>query len=476
LKRWVAHARRTLARAVERPEKAGAEGGILRELVTLAWPIATGMLSETMLGLVDTKLVGGLGASALGGVGVATMLMFLNYSIVMGVMRAVKVRTAFAVGEGRPADGARYAIAGVCLSAAWGVLVWAVGRDVSGLLELLAIDGNLTPYSRDFFAAVTWGAPATCMLAALVNHRQALGDSRTPMVVGIAGNVLNAWLSFGLIYGRFGLPALGVAGSGYGTATAEWAEAAVMLFILAREVRASASRLSYRTASREILAIGLPTGLHFGAEMIAFAAFGSILGNIGGADMAAHQIAMATIRVSFLPGIAIGEASCVLVGRALGRRRLGEADGATWSAVGVAVAFMTACGLVFGLLGGVIAGGFTDDADVIRIARRLLIVAAFFQMIDACNVVLRGSLRGAADVKVTAAIGIASVWLFVPTAAFLLGKLAGWGALGGWIGFFFESLTGAVFFGLRWLKGAWRTPYAAPRRDEACPESAPVAA
>jgi MATE family multidrug resistance protein len=458
----VLHARRSLGRAVERPEST------FRELIALAWPIAAGMFSETLLGLVDTKLVGGLGASAIGGVGVATTLMYLNYSTVFGVMRAVKVRTAYATGEGRPADGLRYATSGALLGAVAGVIVWAIARDVSGLLALLRVDPRIAPYARDYLSAVTFGAPATCALAALINHRQAMGDARSQMIVGVGGNVVNVFLSYGMIYGHFGLPRIGVAGSGYGTAVSEWLELVAMIALLVRESRGARPALRYlpyARAMREVLGIGIPTGLHFGGEMLAFTAFTAVLGSIGGADMAAHQIALMAIRTSFLPGIAVGEASCILVGRALGARRLDLADRANRAALVTAVTFMAACGVVFGCFGANIARGFTSDPDVIRIATRLLIVAAFFQILDAFNVVLRGSLRGAADVRVTAILGIAIIWTCVPTAAFFLGKLAGWGALGGWCGFLAETIFATILFGWRWSRGAWRDQYASSRAE-----------
>lgn len=479
LRRWVAHARRgvlqaqrAIGHAVERPSGMETRGATstLRELIALAWPIAAGMLSETLLGLVDTKLVGGLGASALGGVGVAAMLMFLNYSTIFGVMRAVKVRTSFAVGEGRPADGVRYATVGVILAGLLGIVVWAIARDIRPVLTLLRIDPQIAPYARDYLAAVTYGAPATCALTALVNHRQALGDARTPMFIGIAGNVVNAFLSFGLIYGRFGLPRLGIAGCGYGTATVEYLELFAMVALLLRDVRVGTATLPYRAAARELLTVGIPTGLHFGGECLAFTAFTAILGSIGGVEMAAHQIALATIRTSFLPGVAVGEASCILVGRALGARRLDRADRANRAALATAATFMAACGIVFGLFGAAIARVFTSDANVIHIATRLLLVAALFQVLDAFNVVLRGSLRGAADVRVTAVLGIAITWTCVPTAAFFLGRVAGWGALGGWCGFLVETLLSSILFARRWSHGAWRRPY------ETQPEVALVAA
>jgi MATE family multidrug resistance protein len=282
------------------------------------------------------------------------------------------------------------------------------------------------------------------------------------MAVGMAANLVNAFLSFGLIYGHFGLPRLGVAGAGFGTATVQWLQLFALLAYLARDVRRAktgAPLLPYRAATREVLAIGIPSGLHFGAESLAFTAFVAILGSMGGVEMAAHQIALATIRTSFLPGVAVGEASCILVGRALGARRIDRADRANRAALATAATFMAACGIVFGLFGAAIARVFTSDPDVIRIAMRLLIVAALFQVLDAFNVVLRGSLRGAADVRMTAVIGIAITWTCVPTAAFFLGRVAGWGALGGWCGFVVETALSSILFARRWSHGAWRKPY-----------------
>ena len=212
-------------------------GDIARELFGLAWPIATAMLGETAIGLVDTKLVGGLGAAALGGVGVATTFMYLSYALTYGTMRGVKVRVAHAIGAGNGLHAFAYARAGLLLGVGLGLFVLAVTRDVGPLLEALGADREIIPYARDFLAAVTLGAPAAGALSATIQHRQAIGDSRTPMVVGIGGNLLNAVLAWALIYGHGGLPALGVRGAGYATATSQVVELAIMLALLFRDER-----------------------------------------------------------------------------------------------------------------------------------------------------------------------------------------------------------------------------------------------
>lgn len=432
---------------------------IARELFELAWPIAAAMLGETALGLIDTKLVGGLGAAALGGVGLATTLMYLSYSLAFGAMRGVKVRTAHAVGEGRPEHGFAFARAGLVLGAGFGVAVLFACRDVSPALRLLGADPEIIPYARDFLAAVTIGAPATCALSALIQHRQASGDSRTPMIVGIAGNAFNALFAWLLIYGRWGMPLLGVRGAGYSTAVTEVLELAVMLALFVRDERRAGlgrASLPFDRALADVTSLGLPTGVQFTVEMLGFTAFTVLLGSIAKEEIAAHQIALNVIRVSFLPGVAIAEATSVLVGRALGRGVPEEADTVVKSGLGMAGGFMAVCGVFFALAGGGLARFFSSDPTVVHTARSLLMVAAVFQVLDAGNIVLRGALRGAKEVRAVMVIGVLVVWSCLPTSAFVLGKLCGLGAFGGWLGFVAETSIATVLFWSRWKRGGWR--------------------
>lgn len=447
----------------------------MAELLHLAWPITAAMLGETALGLCDTKLVGALGPAALAGVGVATILLFLGYSLVFGMMRAVKVRTAYAVGEGRTADAVRYAEAGAVLGALVGLTVFAVSRDLSAVLAGLGVDASVIPPARDFIAARAYGAVGTCAGAALIQYLQGVGDSRSPMVVGLAGNVINAGLAYSLIHGHLGLPALGVRGAGYATAATELMELGALVWVVRRRAAAEGRpALAHRAALHEVLTLGVPTGLHFVLEAAAFTTFTTILGSMRPAEMAAHQIALNVIRASFLPGIAVSEAASVLVARALGKRNLGEADRVTRASLGLGVGFMSVCGVLFALFGASLAGAFSDDAGVVSIARRLLLVAAVFQALDAVNMILRGALRGAKDVRWVAVIGTTVAWVSIPGAAFFLGRLAGLGALGGWLGFVMETTVASALLWWRWSRGAWRAPFGEPEADDPAPLSVPA--
>ena len=470
LKRWVAP-----LFGGERPDASGVQE-TRREVIDLAWPTAVAMLSDTAMGLIDTKLVSGLGSAALGGVGIATTIMWLNYSIVFGIMRGVKVRTSHAVGEGRPQDGLAYARAGLFLAFLCGTFIWALSRDGTWLFTRLGIDPATIPYARDFLAARTWGAVSICIISVFVQYRQGLGDSRSPMVAGILANIVNAVLAWSLIYGRFGLPALGVRGAGYGTAIAETVEVIFLAWVVLRDRRTSGkvvSLLSMREAVRQVSTIGLPTGLQFGMEMLAFTAFTAILGGLGTHEIAAHQIAMTVIRTSFLPGVAVAEAASVLVGKSLGERDLAKADRVTRQSILLAAGFMTICGVAFALFGGLIAAQFSGEADVLRVVRRLLLVAALFQAFDAITIVLRGALRGAKDVRVVMIIGISVAWVCIPGAAYVFGKSLGLGAVGGWFGFVLETTVASTLFWWRWTRGSWRDAYAGNPRLAAAPGVAP---
>ncbi|RYF10307.1 MAG: MATE family efflux transporter, partial [Deltaproteobacteria bacterium] len=254
------------------------------EVVMLAWPIASAMLGETIMGLVDTKLVGNLGAAALGGVGVAGSLLHLSYVTVLGLMRGVKVCTAYAVGRGQPYHGIRYAQMGMVLGIGCGALCAVGFQYAAPALKAVQIGPDLIAPAIDFLKARSWGLPATFGLIALIEHRQGVGDVRTPMLVGLVGNVINAFLAYGLIYGHFGLPALGVKGAGYGTSIVEFLQLSALGVLLWRSSRqqkkapAAMPELHWRLALRELLMVGMPTALHFGFETTAFVAFTAILG------------------------------------------------------------------------------------------------------------------------------------------------------------------------------------------------------
>lgn len=199
----------------------------------------------------------------------------------------------------------------------------------------------------------------------------------------------HATLAVSLVYGKLGLPALGVAGAGYATAITKTSELALLGALLVRDearARRSAAKsraiapLAFGVALREVASLGAPTGLQFAGELLAFTTFTAVLGSLGAHEIAAHQIALSTIGVRSSPGSPSPEATSVLVGRALGERRVDRADAATRAGLGVAMAFMSLCGLASRSSAGSLARFFSPDERVVVVATRLLWVASVFQL------------------------------------------------------------------------------------------------
>ncbi|HET6345493.1 MAG TPA: MATE family efflux transporter, partial [Myxococcota bacterium] len=212
----------------------------------MAWPIALTMLGETAMGLVDTKLVSGLGAEALGGVGVANSLLYLSVISMLGLMRGVKICAAHTMGDGRPQDGLRYAQVGLLTGFSLGLLIaWAFQHGET-FFHLLGASNELVSPAQLYLAARGFGVPAACAYFALMEYRQGLGDVRLPMLIGVAGNLLNAVLAYALIYGHAGLPALGVAGAGYGTAICEVLQLCAMGAVMLRNPQRESPTLTLR--------------------------------------------------------------------------------------------------------------------------------------------------------------------------------------------------------------------------------------
>jgi MATE family multidrug resistance protein len=170
------------------------------------------------------------------------------------------------------------------------------------------------------------------------------------------------------------------------------------------------------------------------------------------AEMAAHQIAIQVIHFSFLPAFAVAEAAAVLVGQAVGAWQLGLVRRVAHLALLVTAAYTALWTLLLLFGARMIVVVFTSDPGVVPVAVTLLHVATVFQVLDAANLVGRATLRGAGDVRFSAAVGVATSWLCTPPLTWWLGYRMHLGAMGGWLGLCLEIVVGAS---LLWWRLEW---------------------
>lgn len=435
------------------------EGRCTRELLHLSWPIALSMLSYSFMTLVDTLLVGRLGAGALAGVGLAGTLSFAILCFSIGLLRGVKTLISQAIGAGQRSEITAYLGAGLLLSLGMGVLTIGVSQGVALLLPRLCATAEAGEAGRVYLQIRAFGGPIALCYAALREVRYGQSDARSPMVATIIANVINVALAVLFVF----VLRWGVAGAAWAALIAQHVEAGLLFFVQLRE-DSSVHRVRMEHV-RALLHIGLPTGLQFVLEVGSFALLAVLISRLSAVEMAAHQIALQVIHFSFLPAFAVAEGVNVLTGQAVGADRDELLLKVARRGLLLASIYTGLCTLLLAVGARLLAEGFTADLAVVAVATRLLQVAAVFQVGDGANMIARAALRGAGDARYAAVVGVLTAWVATPPLTWLLGYRMGMGALGGWLGLCAEIIVGAGLVWHRLLRGGWATAAAAARAD-----------
>ncbi|MCA9543828.1 MAG: MATE family efflux transporter [Myxococcales bacterium] len=402
-------------------------------MATLAWPLAVGLLSFTVMGVVDTLLMGQVSTGAQAGVGLATVLTFGALAFFRGVVTGAQSLVAAAHGANNADRVTRAGSAGLLLGAVTGVLAAGVLAGLTAwVLPRVVTDAAIAGPAADYLWVRVFSLPFSLVAFGLMGALQGLGDTRSRARISVVGNGLNVGFDLLLIFGWGPFPRLEATGAGLATLISTVA----MCALFALRFR----RLFGRPVApgwpvlRDSLTIGLPAGVSALLSNSAFVVIGLVLAHVGAADLAAHEVVLNIVSVSFLPGHGIGEASGVLVGRYVGAGRPRTAMRALRSGRGLAVAVMGGFGLLFLLTGDALAGAFSADPEVARIGGTLLLFAAAFQLFDAVVMVHLSVLRGVGDTRWTMGVTTLCAWgITVPSTL----ALAGWlelGAPGAWAG------------------------------------------
>ena len=429
----------------------------LPELLRLSWPMATSMLSYSLMTLVDTLLIGHLGVAELAGVALGGLASFVLLCFAFGLLRGMNTLVAQAVGARRTEEIAALRAAALVAALALGLLTLLLAQICAHWLL-----PHLTASSASGIAASTYlavrglAAPIALAYVALREVSYGRGDTRAPMRATLVANLVNIGLAcvFVMVLRQ------GVAGAALATVIAHTVEMAVLAL-------SQRSQGLSRPGARHFQAlwrIGAPTGVQFVLEIGSFALLSLFISLLSMGEMAAHQITIQVVHFSFLPAWAVGEAAGVMVGQAVGANQDQLVRRVARLATLVSGAYAALCGLLFAALAPLIARAFTPNVEVVAVATRLLYVAAVFQVFDAANVVARCVLRGTGDVRFAAIVGVTSAWLATPPLAWLLGYRLGLGAFGGWLGLCLEIIVGATILVLRVERQGWAPSAATSRR------------
>jgi putative MATE family efflux protein len=409
-----------------------------RRVFGLAWPVIAENGLETLLGIVDTFLVAHLayGAVALSGVGSAVQVMQFLLAALAALSIGASVLVAQAVGA-RDVQRAN--------TLARQALLWSVVLSVPLALGGLLIPGlviglfGLEPAAADIgvhYMRVTMGT-AVVLTGLYIGGGvlRGAGDSRTPMLITTAANVINIPLAYGLIYGQFGLPALGAVGSAWATFIARGIALVALLAVLWRgrngagiTIRGRGNRGGWRLdaqVARRVLAIGVPAALEQVLVTAAFFAGAIAIGHLGTTLFAANRIYFMTLSLSFLPGIGFAVAATALMGQSVGAKRIAEGAAAVRLATWGAVVWMGGMAALICVFAPQLMRAFTADAAVIETGAPGLRAVALAMPALAVMFVQAGGLRGCGDTRTPLWIFGLGVWVSIGLGTLALLALGG---------------------------------------------------
>lgn len=408
--------------AVERAEAlppSKPQQSLQRRVLELAAPVIGENLLQTLLGVVDTILVAGLGAVALAGVGSALQVIFVLIGALTALSVGASVLVAQAYGAGDLRAASRYAQQSLVWSVVISIPVAILGLLFSvPILSLFGLEADVTHVAAEYLH-VTLGT-VTAILVLLIGGGvlRGAGDSRTPMLITAFANILNVALAYTLIYGHFGLPALGAVGSAWATFLSRLVGALILVWVLFRGRNGVRIGLGFSWrpqvhVAREVLRIGLPAAVEEMLVIMALATLTPIVAGLGTVSLAAHRVVINVLSLSFLPGIGFGLAATALVGQSIGAQKPHEARAITAIALRWAVIWMGALGAIFLFFAPQIMSLYTDDPQMIAQGAAGIRVVALAQPLWAGTFVFAGALRGTGNTRLPLVITGAAMWSVV---------------------------------------------------------------
>jgi len=383
---------------------------IRRDVLRLSMPVLLSSLFQRLVSIVDVFLTGGLGAAAIAATGLGQLLMFVAMTVFWGLSTGTTVVIAHLWGAGKRHDAARAgfvsALACLLLTVLCSIAGYYWGADAA---RLMGADAHVQALSAEYIRLVFLWMIWTSGLNVLSAIMHGIGDTRTPMQAIILVNILHVLIAWPLIYGKLGLPALGVKGAAIAINSSEFIGCAYLLYHALAKKYLAVGRPDMELFAR-IWRIGWPVALERIAHQSGQMIYSSFIIGYGTTAYAAHQIGLSIESLSFMPGAGMGTAAATLMGQSLGAGRLKRAHISHVEALRLAVMVMGGMAVLFLAVPGLLIALFTADPDVIEKGSVFLRLVAFAQVPLAVSFVYAGSLRGTGDTFYVFIVTLLAMW------------------------------------------------------------------
>ncbi len=452
------------------PAALSAEPGMFRQLLKLAIPSIVSSISLTTMHFINNYMISRLDAGLpeaerinLGAAMNGGMSAWVPIMAAVGIGTAVNTMSAQSLGRNEPRHAGAYAWQGLWFSLFSFLFFWPLAYIGPWLFAHAGHEPQLVAVESRFFQILVTAAPL--MLASGVMNNFFLGIHRpvNQMVAGIVGNIVDASLAYCLIFGNYGFSRMGVTGAAISSICGVTSGLLVMLtiFFWPSVGQKYGTYVHWRPHLRQmwqVLRLGIPAGIQQGSDILSWAVFSvGIIGSLGTVYSNAQSTVMQYLFVSFMPAVGMGIAVSAMVGRKIGERRFDQARAAVRTGQIMTMCYMGACGLVFLLMRHQLAHFFLGDSPATAVAAQLLILAAMFQLADACNVVFISALRGAGDVTRPTYVMMSLSWVICVGGGYtVMHLLPHTHALGPWVMATLYIGSVACYVMFRWRSNQWQ--------------------
>jgi putative MATE family efflux protein len=451
------------APAADAPLTATERKSIRSRVMNLAWPSIVENFMQTMIGVVDTALVGHLSTDALAGVGGAQQIAWLVTTLLSAAVMGTTVLVGRAVGAGQRREARMALKQSILLAGVASVLIGAITfLGAYPFMRWLGLDAGAAEQGTTYLQITALATPLLAGMFVGSASMRGAGNTRTPMFVTGFINAVNALAAWWFIYGFGPIPALGVAGSAWAANLARLVGCVILAYVLTRP-RQQVSILG-RTGWRpdpvlikRILNVGIPTAVEQFFFALGVTLYGVIVISLGTQVYATQRASMMVVQLSLMPGFGFAVAATTLVAQGLGAGKIRHAEASALFAMRSCILQMSVAGLGFAVFADPLMRIFTSDAQVVDLGTQVLRIIAFNQPFMAIASVLAGGLRGAGDTRfpmITSAIGI---WLVRLPIGWFLGIVLGLGLQGIYMVYVVDAAARALLVGWRWRQGKWKS-------------------
>lgn len=417
----------------------------LRQTVLLSLPLVGIQLSQAIIGITDTVMVGWLGAAELAALVLATSFYFMLLIVGIGFSAAVLPLAATARGAEDDVLLRRTIRMGFWACTGYSIIALVLLFNTERILLFAGQEPETAANAALYMEIAKWAIWPALMSMNLRAFYTVLDRANTMLVIIVLGVVLNAIFNYLFIFGKFGFPEMGIEGAAVATFVANALAFAVMVLVSVKDARLKVFDI-YRRLWRvdweilkRIIGLGIPISMTLFAEVGLFTAASVMFGWIGTLELAAHGIVLQLATVTFMIPLGLSNAVTTRVGVAFGRKNAQDLKRAAYTALTLAISFMTCAALIFWLIPETLVSLFLDangedTLAVVALAIPYLLLAALFQLFDGAQAIAAGILRGMQDTRVPMIMAIFSYWVLGLGTSYVLAFTMDLGGAGIWAG------------------------------------------